>query len=472
MSHLSHTSKAGRARTARGTLDRRTLLRLGALGGMGLSLPQLLRADTSDHFDTRPSFGRAKRCLLVFLNGGPSQLDLWDMKPQAPVEIRGELSPIPTNVSGIQVSELLPRTAQQMDKFKIVRSVTHPCSVHTTGVYTMLTGTVHRTPKVDQTQALPDDHPHLGSMYARSKGWRGGVPPFVTLPSLFRALPVTGIWPGQNAGFLGRRFDPLVVHGDKQTAAFTMPTIELPPHMGDGRLEDRRSLLAQFNKQFERTDQTATLDDLDVTYEQAYQLLRSRNVSQATDLESESDRTRDAYGRHLFGQGLLLARRFLEAQVPLVTVYWIDPEPPGPGGGEFDSHGRIYHHLRERLAAPTDRALAAMVSDLSERDMLRDTLVVVMSEFGRSPRINTDAGRDHWPQVQSILLAGAGVSGGTIYGATDKHAAEVLSDPVTPPDLTQTILHLLGVPSESAWPNQAGRIVRASHGTPVEGLLA
>ncbi|MCA9026959.1 MAG: DUF1501 domain-containing protein [Planctomycetaceae bacterium] len=475
MSNPSSNPKIEPKQNARLAMSRRTLLRLGALGGMGLSLPQLLRADTevaSDPFDAMPSFGRAKRCLLVFLNGGPSQLDFWDMKPEAPAEIRGELRPIPTNVAGIQIGELLPRMAQQMDKFKIVRSVTHPCSVHTTGVYTMLTGTVHRTPNVDQTQALPEDHPHLGAIYARSKGWSNHVPPFVTLPTLFRAPPVTGIWSGQNAGFLGRRYDPFVVHGDKQTATFTMPTIDLPQHMGDRRLEDRRSLLAQFDQQFAKTDQLAEWDNLDVTYEQAYQLLRSRNVAQATDLHRESERTRDAYGRHLFGQGLLLARRFLEANVPLVTVYWIDPEPPGPGGGEFDSHGRIYHHLRERLAAPTDRALAAMIADLSERGMLDDTLVVVMSEFGRSPRINADAGRDHWPQVQSILLAGVGISGGTIYGASDRHAAEVLSDPITPPDLAQTILHLLGVPSHSAWPDQSGRIIRASHGTPVEGLFA
>lgn len=439
---------------------------------MGLALPALLHAKTSDRFDAQPSFGRAKRCLFVFLNGGPSQLDFWDMKPGAPVEIRGELTPIPTNVAGIQVSELLPLTARQIDKFKIVRSVTHPCSVHTTGVYTMLTGTVHRTPKVDQTQALPNDHPHLGSIYARSKGWRDGVPPFVTLPTLFRAPPVSGIWAGQNAGFLGRRFDPFVVHGDKHSTTFSMPVIELPQHTGVNRLQDRRHLLARFNQQFEHTRQTARVAELDVTYEQAFQLLRTENVFRATDLESESDQVRDTYGRHLFGQGLLLARRFLEANVPLVTVYWIDPTPPGPGGGEFDSHGRIYYHLRERLAAPTDRALAALLSDLSERGLLDDTLVVVLSEFGRSPRINADAGRDHWPQVQSILLAGAGISGGCIYGASDKHAAEVRSDPVTPPDLTQTILHLLGVPSESAWPDLDGRIVRACHGTPVDGLIA
>ncbi len=472
MSYLSHKFGAGQAKPFRGTMDRRTLLRLGALGSIGLSLPNLLQADTSGHFDAMPSFGRAKRCLLVFLNGGPSQLDFWDMKPEAPAEIRGELSPIPTNVTGIQVSELLPRMARQMDKFKIVRSVTHPCSVHTTGVYTMLTGTVHRTPKVDQNRAQPNDHPHLGSIYARSHGWCEGGPPFVTLPTLFRAPPVTGIWAGQNAGFLGRRFDPLVVHGDKQTTAFSMPTIELPQSMGVRRLENRRGLLAQFNQQFEQIEQTTMLDDLDVTYEQAYQLLRSRDITWAADLEMESDQMRDGYGRHLFGQGLLLARRFLEAQVPLVTVYWIDPEPPGPGGGEFDSHGRIFHHLRERLAAPTDQGLAALIVDLSERGLLDDTLVVVMSEFGRSPRINADAGRDHWPQVQSILLAGAGISGGTIYGASDRHAEEVLSDPVTPPDLAQTILHLLGVPSESAWPDLDGRIIRACHGTPVEGLIA
>jgi len=451
---------------------RREFLRLGALGGTGLSLPALLRANTGDATGADGDFGRAKRCLLVFLNGGPSQLDMWDMKPAASAEIRGELQPISTNVPGIQIGELLPLVAQQADKFKIVRSVTHPCSVHTTGVYTMLTGNVHKTPKVDQTEALKDDHPHMGSVVARHRGWQTGLPPFVTLPMLFRAPPVTGIWPGQNAGFLGRKYDPFIVQGNKQTAQFTLPSVQLPSGVNLRALEDRQSLLAEFNRSFELAERGRLPVNLDIFYQQAFSLLHTNKVKHAADLSREPDSLRDRYGRHLFGQGALLARRLLEADVPLVTIYWIDPEPAGAGGGEYDSHGRIYHHMRNRLVPPTDRALSSLFADLSERGLLDDTLVIVMGEFGRSPRINKDAGRDHWPQVQSILLAGAGITGGCVYGASDRIAALPAKNPITPPELTQTIFHLLGVPADLELPDMLGRPIRACEGTRVPGLYA
>ncbi len=439
---------------------------------MGLSLPSLLRAGAARATSAQGSFGRAKHCILVFLNGGPSQLDLWDMKPDAPVEVRGELKPIATNVPGIQISELLPLLARQVDKFKIVRSVTHPCSVHTTGVYTMLTGTIHGTPTVDQTRALAEDHPHLGSILAKWRGTAGELPTFVTLPRLFEAPPVDGIWPGQNAGFLGRRYDPFIVQGNKETAEFTAPGLELSPDVGAERLEDRRTLLAQLNRKARRAQASGQLEQLDTFYQQAFSLLTSSRAQAAFDLSRESPRTRDRYGRHLFGQGLLLARRLIEAGVPLATIYWIDPTPPGAGGGEYDSHGRIYHHMRNRLVPPTDRALSALFVDLAERGLMDDTLVVVMGEFGRTPRINKDAGRDHWPHVQSILLAGAGISGGSVFGASDRFAAEPSDHPIPPHDLAQTILHLLGVPADLELRDAQGRPIRASQGTPVAGLCA
>ncbi len=468
---------ASRTRQSRDTLRRREFLRLGALGGMGLSVPTLLRANKPDA--AKPdaangdqSFGRAKRCIQVFLNGGPSQLDLWDMKPKAPAEIRGELSPIPTNVPGIEVSELLPLLSQQVDKFKIVRSVTHPCSVHTTGVYTMLTGKVHLTPKVDQTVAKPDDDPHLGSIVAKSRGWRDAMPPFVSLPMLFAAPPVEGIWAGQNAGFLGRRFDPFIARGNKATAQFTVPSIDLPTGFGAQRLEGRKTLLNQLGNTIRSVESTRQVNDLDEFYQQAFSLLGSTEARSAFDLSREPDALRDRYGRHLFGQGLLLARRLIEANVPLVTVYWVDPTPAGAGGAEYDSHGRIYHHMRNRLVPPTDRALSSLFADLSERGLLDDTLVLVMSEFGRTPRINKDAGRDHWPQVQSILMAGAGITGGTIYGASDRHAAFPAANPITPPDLAQTIFHLLGIADDFELRDAQDRAIRASEGTAIPSLYA
>ena len=445
-------------------ISRRTWLQLGAAGALGLALPKTARSSADSAV---PNFGRAKRCLQVFLNGGPSQLDSFDMKPDAPAEIRGELQPIATSVPGIQVSELFPRVAQQIDKVKICRTVTHEASVHTTGVCTMLTGVLHPTPTVDQTRATPNDPPHVGSIVAQQLGSRSSLPPFVSLPTLFEAPPVEGIWPGQNAGFLGRRFDPFVISGAKQTAQFSAPSIELPEDVRPNRLVDRREILTQLD-----LARRATVGQTGPLWEQAFSLLGSSRVREAVDLMREPDAMHERYGRHLFGQGLLLARRLMEADARFVTVYWVDPTPPGFGGGEWDSHGRLYWHMRNRLAAPADRALAALISDLTERGMLEDTLLVVMSEFGRTPRFNADAGRDHWPQAQSILLAGPGITTGVVHGRTDRYAAYPDVDPVTPPDLGQSMLHLLGVPAEVLIRDLEGRPVPASMGRADELLLS
>jgi len=447
---------------------RRTWLQFGLAGACGVAFCPHLRADAQGAGDSR--FGRAKRCLQVFLNGGPSQLDTWDMKPAAPAEIRGELQPIGTSVPGIQVSELFPRVAQQIDKVKVVRSVTHDASVHTTGVYTMLTGSLHATPQVDQTRATASDHPHLGSITARGRAAISELPPFVSLPTLFQAPPVEGTWPGQTAGFLGPRFDPFVVSGEKQTARFSAPAVELGPDLRAARLLDRRSILAQLDST--RSIAAGQSQLTDQLWDQAFSLLGSSGIREAVDLAREPDAMHERYGRHLFGQGLLLARRLAEAGVGFVTVYWIDPTPAGAGGGEWDSHGRLYWHLRNRLAAPADQALAALIADLSERGMYDDTLLVVMSEFGRTPRFNSDAGRDHWPQAQSILLAGPGITPGSVHGSTDRYAAYPASDPVTPPDLGQSLLHLLGVPADLLLRDQQGRPIAASTGRVDARLLS
>jgi hypothetical protein len=465
----NHQSESGRS----GRWPRRSALQLGLLGPLGLSLPVLDRSRAARaEAAAVGSFGRARNCILVFLNGGPSQLDLWDMKPAAPADIRGELQPIDTVSPGISLSELLPLTARQAGRFKIVRSVTHEASVHTTAVYTMLTGTHHPTPTVDQLRVTPRDHPHLGSVVAWRLAGRERLPPFACLPSLFQAPPVDGIWPGQTAGFLGRRFDPLVIPGDKATARFRLPEIELPAEISSGRLTSRRALLRELDRQSGHDPASGKVCLHEQCTAQAFELLGASRLTGATQLEREPHSVHERYGRHLFGQGLLLARRLVEAGLPLVTVYWNDPSPAGAGGGEYDSHGRIYWHMRNRLVPPTDRGLAALFADLAERGLLDTTLVVVMGEFGRTPRINKDAGRDHWPQAQSILLAGAGISGGTVFGASDRLGALPASDPVTPPDLGQTILHLLGVPRDLVLFDPQGRPFPASTGQVVDGLLA
>jgi hypothetical protein len=472
-----------------GGVSRRAFLRAGTVAGLGLSLGDLLRAserpasadDVLAHSALPASFGRAKRCVLLFLTGGPPQLDTWDMKPEAPAEIRGELGPIATNVPGIQICELFPRLAERMDKCCLVRSVTHADTVHTSAGYTLLTGAYHPTPNLATAEDIrpgPDDHPHLGSLVSLFRDPRGAslgrrdqrpaLPPFVTLPEIIQDAGVN-TFPGQDAGFLGKRHSPLLVEADDQRTGLRMPDVFLPSDVTTGRLSARRDLWAVFDKRAEIAVRSAEAGDLDGYYARAFSLVSSASAREAFDLACEPDDVRAVYGAHLFGQGCLLARRLLEAGVSLVTVYW---HYEGPDDSPvWDTHQNNFPHLRNRLIPPTDQALAALLDDLSQRGLLDETLVICLGEFGRSPRINGAAGRDHWPQAQTILLAGAGVPAGSVYGATDRHAAQPADSPVTPPDLTATFLHLLGVPSDLILRDLRDRPIRACDGTPVRGLV-
>src|SRR5262245_15307486 len=426
-------------------ISRRTFLCAGSLGAVGLSLPQLLHAKVPSA-STVPGFGRAKRCILLFLTGGPPQLDTFDLKPAAPAEIRGELRPIATNVPGIQIGELCPHLARQADKYCIVRSVTHPDTVHTSAGYTMLTGAPH--PKANAKTAAdirptPDDHPHLGALLAKFRPPHGGEPAHAALPEVIKDAAVNE-FPGQGAGFLGKSFDPFRIEADEPRTGFRLPDIVLPSHMTTRRLDDRQSLLTQLDRAARAVDERSEVEGM---YQRAFDLIRSPAVPRAFRLDLEPERTRSAYGAHLFGQGCLLGRRLLEAGIPLVTVYW---HYEGPDDSPvWDTHENNFPHLRRRLLPPADRAVATLLEDLAARGLLDDTLVVCMGEFGRSPRVNDRGGRDHWPHLQSILLAGAGVRGGSVYGSSDRIGAYPASQPVTPVDLLATLLHLLGVPAEA-----------------------
>jgi hypothetical protein len=451
--------------------SRRDFIRVGALGSLGLSLPDLLRAAPS-----RPQgelgFGRAKRCLLLFMTGGPPHLDTWDLKPAAPAEVRGELRPIATSVPGIRVSELLPRLARQADKYCILRSVTHQDTVHTSAGYTMLTGAYHaqaNTRTAKNIRTTPEDHPHVGSILAKVRPARAGLPPFVALPEFIRDDAVND-YAGQDAGLLGKRYAPLRIEGEAQTGRFQLPDLLLPPDLTADRFDDRRLLLNHLDRSFTALEAAGQLAELDSHYQQAYGLIRSPQAQAAFQLDCEPDRVRDAYGKHLFGQGCLLARRLLEAGVSLVTVYW---HYEGPKDSPvWDTHQNNFPHLRNRLVPPTDQAFARLLVELSERGMLDDTLVVWMGEFGRSPKINAQGGREHWPFVQSVVLAGAGVHGGSVYGASDRLGGHPADLPVTPPDLTATILHLLGIPPDLELRDQTNRPARACQGNPIHGLFA
>lgn len=451
-------------------IGRRDLLRLGALGCLELSLPTLLQASTQAQTSST-SFGRAQRCVLLYLTGGPPQHDTWDLKPDAPAEIRGELNPIATTVPGLCISELFPRLAQLADKYCVVRSVTHHDTIHTSAGYTMLTGVAHPRANARSAQDIrptPNDHPHLGSLLAKVRAPQDGVPVFASLPEVIKDAAVNE-FPGQGAGFLGASYEPFRIQGIAASGAFQMPDIFLPADVTAGRLNDRRLLLGQLDRGRAAVEENQAAADLNGYYEQAFRLIHSRAARGAFQLDREPERVREAYGKHLFGQGCLLARRLIEAGVRLATVYW---HYEGPDDSPvWDTHQNNYPHLRQRLMPPTDQAFSALLIDLAERGLLDSTLVVCMGEFGRSPKINKHGGRDHWPAVQSVVLAGAGIRPGYVYGSSDRAGAYPADRPVTPPDLTATILHLLGVPPDLEVHDRSGRLLRACTGSIVRGLL-
>lgn len=446
--------------------SRRDFLRLGTIGA--LSLPEILRARADQAKHSHGGFGRARRCVLLFLTGGPPQHDTWDPKPAAPERIRGEFQPIATSVPGIHVCESFPRLAQFTDKICLVRSVTHGDRTHTSAGYTMLTGIPHPNANAQSATSIrpsPHDHPHVGALLAQVRPPRGGVPVFASLPEVIKDDAINE-YPGQDAGLLGRAFSPFRIEANPERSRFVPPDLAPPSGMTARRLSDRRWLLEEFERRLASADAGS---EMDRWRRQAFDLLASAAMRRALSLEREPASCRERYGSHLFGQGCLLARRLLEAGVGLVTVYW---HYEGPQDSPvWDTHQNNFRHLRERLVPPTDQALATLVGDLDQRGMLDDTLVVCMGEFGRTPLINRQAGRDHWSAVQTVLLAGAGIRRGVVYGASDRDGAYPADKPVAPADLTATILHLLGVPPDLEIRDRTQRPLRACSGTPIQGIL-
>ena len=424
-------------------ITRRELLRAGGLGLTGLSLPALLsgqaRAAASGK-PRHPTFGKARSCLIVFLNGGCSHHDTFDMKPDMPAEIRGEFKPIATSVPGIQVCEHLPLVSQQIDKCSIVRSLTHRDNNHPSAVYWMVTG--HEYPRASglSENISRDDHPHIGSSLTavESAGDRA-VPTFITVPDY---IAVNGpIRAGQHAGFLGSRYDPLVARGNPNSADFQPLDLALSPAVEAGRLAGRRGLLASVGAQLAHLEESAVGRNMDGYYDKAFGVVATGVARRAFDIHAEAPAMREAYGRNLFGQSVLLGRRLIEAGVRLVHVNWIRILEQG-----WDTHNDNFNALKNKLLPPMDRAFSALLADMSASGLLDETLVILMGEFGRSPKITAaNAGREHWAPVNTILLAGAGIPAGRHYGATDPTGGFVVERPVTPGQLAATIFHALGV---------------------------
>ena len=450
----------------RSQISRRETMRVGALALAGLGLPGLLRAREIAQSPGAQGFGRAKSCILIFLWGGPSQLDTWDPKPGAPEDVRGPFRAISTTVSGISIGEHFPLLAQQAHRLSIVRAMSHDDAAHLSTAHRLLTGHLAPTPFSDAAGPSPQDWPHLGAIVSKLRPTSGAIPSAVNMPwTVMHPAAPGGRAPGQDAGWLGQAFDPFHVDGDPNEAGFQVQGLDLPEGVSSLRLAGRRTLL-------ERLADTAVgaatgPQSWDRHQHKALDALVSSETRGAFQIDREDPRLRDRYGRHIHGQCLLLARRLIEAGVGLVTVNWHND-------GQFfwDTHGDNFNQLKNRLMPPADQGFSALLEDLSARGLLEETLVVWVGEFGRTPRINrANSGREHWPHCYSAVLAGAGVRGGSIYGASDRWAAYPASDPVRPEDLGATILHALGVDPATYVKDAIDRPLRINEGTPLARLF-
>ena len=418
---------------------RRRWLEVGSLGLLGLSLPNLLRAGERG----RPA--KVRSCVLFILHGGPSQLDIWDMKPAAPVEVRGEFKPVSTRVPGVQITECLPLLAQQAHRFSIVRSMTHSAINHNAATYLVTTG---NAPPREQIAFTPteNDFPHIGAQVTFGRSGTGNAPTAVSLPDPVGDGPYT--CPGQNGGFLGAAHAPFTITGDPNEESFVVDGLHEASDRR--RMSERRSLLSGIDIGLGRLTADRRVEDLGRYQQQAFSLLTAEATRRAFAMRSEPERVRERYGRHKYGQSLLLARRLVEAGVRLVTVYWggrvNNPSP------HWDTHFNNNSHLREELLPPFDQCFSAFLEDLAQRGLLESTLVVCMGEFGRTPRFGqftgngvNETGRDHWAQCYSLIIAGGNQPGGRVIGRSDRFAAYPADNPISPQDLTASLLNALGI---------------------------
>ncbi len=439
-------------------VSRREVLRIGGLS-LFAGLPVARRAAAAAATPLPPS-PAAEHCIFLLLQGGPSHLDLWDPKPEAPAEIRGPFATIDTNVPGVRFGELLTRSAAIADRLTIVRSMEHRFTNHIAGTYVTLTGS-NSQPDQDR-EAHADDFPGPGAVLNYLEQSTPRLPTSVSLPNWLSIPGPSNRMPGQYAGFLSPVNDPFLIAGEPHKPDFKPLSLTLPEDIPTGRLQSRWSLLGQLNAARRELEAQVSRTHDRLT-QSAYEMLVDPQMAQALDLSRESDAMRDRYGRTRIGQSLLLARRLVEAGVRFVSYNAFNQE--------WDTHGGLEGRYKQ-IVPPMDQAFAALVSDLEERGLLAKTLVVNTGEFGRTPIINKDRGRDHWPNAYSTVLAGGGVARGRVYGASDKRGAFVATDPVSPADLLATLWRQLGIPPDTELRDRLHRPHALSAGTIVEGLLA
>ncbi len=442
-------------------LTRRDFLHAGSIGLLGLSLPQWMDLKASAALDPKKDIN----CIFLFLVGAPSQLDTWDMKPNAPAEIRGPFKPISTNADGIQISEIFPRMAKHADKYSLIRTVNHTAAaVHDTGHQMMQTGRLF-------TGGL--EYPHIGCVLSKLKGPNGDVPPHVLMP---RPIGNTGgnLPHGQTAGFLGKTFDPFVLNADPGDPGFKVPDMLPPDYIASVRVDRRRNWREAIDKSVSYFESNQDAKLLDSSFGQAYTLMSSAKAREGFDLTQEQESVRERYGKNRFGQGCLLARRLIERGVRFVTVNMFETVF---NEVTWDIHGSApftsISSMDSYLAPMFDSAYSSLLEDLKERGLLESTIIVATGEFGRTPKINPAGGRDHWPQCWSMIMAGGGIKGGRVVGQSDEIAGNPLDRPVSPGEVAATVYHALGIPLEFDLPGPQGRPIRlVDHGVePIHELL-
>ncbi|HEY7314750.1 MAG TPA: DUF1501 domain-containing protein [Gemmataceae bacterium] len=446
------------------SFSRRTLLRAGALGAAGLALPRLLQQQSTHAAEGRAD---ADACILLFLWGAPSQFETFDPKPDAPDGIRGEFGVRRTRLPGVLFGEHIPLLADRNDRFSLIRTCAQSSTHHQSAAYEALTGYPPSRDAVALT-ATPGDHPNLGAVVAKFAPGRSRLPRFVQLPQL--ASDVGNLTPGQFAGFLGRAYDPLAVVKDPCAADFNVDELSLPADMTAARLDDRATLLRLVDRQTKSLEQSAEARGLSTFQERAVRLLTSPAVRRAFDLGREPAALRQRYGANTLGQSCLLARRLVEAGVKLVTVCsGFNGKTPQDA---WDTHTDNFRKLKNQLLPPLDRGLSALLDDLTQRGLSERTMLVVMGEFGRTPRINKAAGRDHWHHCYSILLSGGGVRSGVVLGRSDRNGAYPVQGRVcTPADLCATMYHALGINLDQEMTDLGGRPLPLTRGAPIREMF-
>ncbi len=450
------------------SVSRRKALSIGGMGMLGVTLPRLLRA--ADATTARPK--PAKSVIFLYQFGGPSHLETFDPKPEAPAGVRSHFGVIDTAAPGIRICDQLPQMAKVMDEVTLVRTVHHTMKNHNSASYYALTG--HAPPLDDiRLRDTLDLFPAYGSVVDTLAPVSNGMPTFVAFPHVIRDGEIT---PGQHASFLGKAHDPLLVTSDPNEPGFALPELSLPSGITTDRLQNRREIQQLVNRQTRMLEYSNAARGLDAYYEKTMSMLNSSRVRDAFNLQAEPQSVRERYGRTTYGQSCLLARRLVEAGVKFVNVYFANSIGGQSNAGGWDTHGfnntRMYPILRDYQLPLTDQTLPTLIQDLKERGLLDDTLIVWMGEFGRTPKINDNISRDHWPQCYTVLLAGGGAKRGFVHGTSDKLAAYPDKDPVLLDDLTATVFAFLGIDPHTEVRDKLSRPLPVSAGRIVTDLMA